>query len=199
MSGSRDTNTPATTQQDATTGRAALSLALAYCVLHSGATVMRSEFLAGRILQRDFGSTLEIWAAEISVCLAGLAIGYSLGGYIADRFNAWWPLGVVFVFAGVTALPMEPLALGTANWLFSFEDAYPAWWWPIVAAGASTFVPVLALGTVMPQAIRLQVRRLDRVGWGAGWIASLSTVGSILGVLLITDRKSTRLNSSHYS
>jgi len=166
--------------------RTALSLALGLCVLHSGATVMIYEFLAVRILQRDFGSTLEIWAAEISVCLAGLAIGYSLGGYLADRFNAWWPLGAVFIVGGLTALPMESLALRTADWLFSFENAKPAWWWPILAAGTCTFVPILALGTVMPQAIRLHVRTLERVGKGAGWIASLSTIGSILGVMLIT-------------
>ncbi|HOD48506.1 MAG TPA: fused MFS/spermidine synthase [Candidatus Hydrogenedentes bacterium] len=165
---------------------AGVSLALTFCVLHSGATVMIYEFLAVRILQRDFGSLLEIWAAEMTVVLAGLAIGYALGGYLADRFRAWWLLGAVFIIGGLTALPMEPLAFRTADWLFSFENTEPAWWWPIFAAGACTFVPILALGTVTPQAIRLQVRSLDRVGSGAGWIASLSTVGSILGVMLIT-------------
>ncbi|HNZ18423.1 MAG: fused MFS/spermidine synthase [Candidatus Hydrogenedentes bacterium] len=165
---------------------AAVSLALMFCVLHSGATVMIYEFIAVRILQRDFGSLLEIWAAEMAVVLAGLAIGYALGGYLADRFRAWWLLGLVLVIGGLTALPMEPLAFRTADWLFSYENTDPAWWWPIVAAGACTFVPILALGTVTPQAIRLQVRSLDRVGSGAGWISSLSTVGSILGVMLIT-------------
>ncbi len=185
MSASSDIRA-ASAQSRSRFGRAAVSVALAYCVLHSGATVMIYEFLAVRILQRDFGSTLEIWAAEISVCMAGLAIGYTLGGYLADRFDAWWPLGMVFLAAGLTALPMEPLALRTADWLFSLENMEPAWWWPLLAAGACTFVPILALGTVMPQAIRLKVRSIDRVGQGAGWIASLSTLGSILGVMLIT-------------
>ncbi len=168
------------------TRNVAASLALMFCVLHAGATVMIYEFIAVRILQRDFGSLLEIWAAEMTVVLAGLAIGYALGGYLADRFQAWWLLGLVLALGGVTALPMESLAFRTADWLFSFENSEPAWWWPILAAGTCTFVPILALGTVTPQAIRLQVRSFERLGSGAGWIASLSTVGSILGVLLIT-------------
>lgn len=174
---------------DAGAGRGrrwAVSLALVFVVLNSGATVMMYEFIAVRFLQREFGSLLDIWAAEISVCMAGLALGYSIGGYLADRFNAWWPLGTVLIIGGLSALPMEPLAYHTAEWLFANEEAQPSWWWPVMAAGACTFVPILALGTVMPQAIRLQVRSLDRVGSGAGWIASLSTVGSILGVMLFT-------------
>ncbi|MFO7973716.1 MAG: fused MFS/spermidine synthase [Candidatus Hydrogenedentota bacterium] len=166
--------------------RYAVSLALVFVVLNSGAAVMMYEFIAVRILQREFGSLLDIWAAEISVCMAGLALGYSIGGHIADRFNAWWPLGVVLMIGGLCALPMEPLAYHTAEWLFANEQAQPSWWWPVMAAGACTFVPILALGTVLPQAIRLQVRSLERVGSGAGWIASLSTVGSILGVMLFT-------------
>ena len=177
---------PSANERVSSSRRWAVSLALAFIVLNSGATVMIYEFIAVRFLQREFGSGLDIWAAEISVCLAGLAIGYSLGGHIADRFNAWWPLGLVLIIAGLTALPMEPLAHHTAEWLFSDELAEPSWWWPVMAAGASTFVPILALGTVMPQAIRLQVRSIERVGSGAGWIASLSTIGSILGVMLFT-------------
>lgn len=161
-------------------------LALAVCVTMSGAAVMIYEFLAVRILARDFGSSFEIWAAEITVCMAGLAIGYSLGGRMADRLQSWWPLGFVMAFAGLTAFPMERLALGSAAWLFSNEEADPQWWWPLFAAGVSTFAPILALGTVMPQAIRLHVSRFDKVGASAGWIATVSTVGSIAGVLLIT-------------
>ncbi|MCC6486422.1 MAG: fused MFS/spermidine synthase, partial [Candidatus Hydrogenedentes bacterium] len=57
------------------------------------------------------------------------------------------------------------------------------WWEPLLYAGVCTFLPLLALGTVMPQAIGLAVRRLDRVGSSAGWIATVSTGGSICGAL----------------
>ncbi|MCC6488783.1 MAG: hypothetical protein IT364_14890, partial [Candidatus Hydrogenedentes bacterium] len=88
----------------------ASALALGAIVFISGGAVMVYEFLAVRILQRFVGGTLDVWGAEISICLAGLAVGYSLGGQIADRGRTWWPLGLVLCIAGVTAIFMEPLA-----------------------------------------------------------------------------------------
>ncbi len=163
--------------------RLTASLSLACIVFISGGAVMIYEFLAVRILQRFVGGTLDVWGAEISICLAGLALGYSLGGYIADRYRAWLPLGIVLVIAGGTAVFMEPLAfLVDRNLPKSGEMV--AWWEPLFYAGVCTFIPLLALGTVMPQAIRLAVRSMDRVGSGAGWVATISTTGSICGALL---------------
>lgn len=163
--------------------RWAASVALGCIVFVSGGAVMIYEFLAVRILQRFIGGTLDVWGAEISICLAGLAIGYSLGGYIADRFRAWYPLGIVLIIAGSTAVFMEPLAFLVDRHLPKSGEMVQ-WWEPLFYAGVCTFVPLLALGTVMPQAIRLAVWSLDRVGAGAGWVATVSTTGSIFGALL---------------
>jgi spermidine synthase len=161
----------------------AASLALGCIVFISGGAVMIYEFLAVRILQRFVGGTLDVWGAEISICLAGLALGYSVGGYIADRTRAWYPLGVVLIIAGVTAVFMEPLAFMVDRYLPKSGEMVQ-WWEPLFYAGVCTFIPLLALGTVMPQAIRLAVRSMERVGSGAGWVATISTTGSICGALL---------------
>jgi len=139
------------------------------------------EFIAVRFLQRHFGGTLDVWAAEIAVCMGGLAAGYAVGGYLADRLKSWGVLGLVLMLAGIAATGMEPIADALGNTLINLE---PAWWHPLVAAGACSFLPLLALGTVMPQAVRLHVTQLGKVGISAGWIAALSTCGSIVGVLL---------------
>ena len=162
---------------------------LAIIVFSSGAAVMMYEFLAVRFLQRNFGSSLDVWAAEIAVCMAGLAAGYWLGGALADRsqlkpaMGPWRVLGKVLVVGGATGLVIEPIADLSGDLVLKVE---PAWWHPLAAAAACSFVPLLALGTVMPQAVQIQVRRLDKVGATAGWIAAVSTVGSIIGVLLVT-------------
>src|SRR5690242_14032813 len=78
------------------------ALCLGLLVFVSGAAVMIYEFIAVRMLQRFFGSSLEVWSAEISVCLLGLAAGYSLGGWVADRYRSWAPLGIVLCVAGVS-------------------------------------------------------------------------------------------------
>lgn len=157
------------------------ALCLGVLVFVSGAAVMIYEFIAVRMLQRFFGSSLEVWSAEISVCLLGLAAGYSLGGWMADRFRSWAPLGVVLCIAGFSAVFMEPIVVKTAEHVAQSEVM--RWWEPLVASAAATLVPLLALGTVMPQAIRLAVTRLDRVGSSAGRIAALSTLGSICGTM----------------
>ncbi|MCP4643456.1 MAG: hypothetical protein GY851_23615 [bacterium] len=172
-----------TSQQNAATvlPRWASSLFLGLCAFTSGGAVMIYEFVAVRVLQRDFGSLLDVWACEIAVCMAGLAVGYTLGGWLADRFRSWRMLGAVMILAAITALPMEPVILRFSGWALNQEQG--AWWHPLAAALPS-FPPLLALGTVMPQTVRLFVQRIEGVGKATGWVAALSTTGSIVGVLL---------------
>lgn len=160
------------------------ALGLGLCVFVSGASVMIYEFVAVRFLQRDFGGTIDVWGAVISVCMLGLAIGYALGGWAADRFGTPRALGVALLFGGATGFPMEHFALRAGEALLQTERGLA--WHPYVAAAVSSFLPILSLGAVLPQAVRLYARRLDRVGSTTGWIAALSTGGSIGGVLLAT-------------
>ena len=164
----------------ANTGMSSVMLLLA--AFAAGAGVMVYELLAVRILQRDFGGTMDVWAAEIAVCLAALALGYTFGGYAADRWPTPLGLYAALAFGGAGGFFVEPLALATADLLFQID--YGIVWHPLVAAGVSTFIPVFALGTVMPQTVRLYARRLDRVGHAAGRVAAAGTVGSVAGVLL---------------
>ena len=111
-----------------------------------------------RILQRDFkvssgsgrgdGDGPSTWPSAMR------------WGYLADRFRAWWLLGLVLVIGGLTALPMEPLAFRTADWLFSLKHR-PAW--PSRRKRLHV-VPILALGTVTPQAIACRCGALT--AWG---------------------------------
>ena len=159
------------------------------CVGVSGASVMVYEFIAVRILQRYFGGTLDVWASEISVCLAGLAIGYVLGGMLADRLkHPGLSLGSGLVVAGVLSLFMEQLIVNTYEMLPEpdFDSATGSlmkWWEPLLVASVSSFVPFIGLGFVMPTATRLHVRDIDHVGTSVGWIAAMSTIGSIVGAL----------------
>lgn len=163
-------------------GRLAYSTMLHAAAFIGGAAVMVYELLAVRILQRYFGGTVDVWASEIAVCLAGLAIGYNLGGRLADRFPSPRLVAGALIIGGVTGLLVEPLAEWAGETLLGFD--YGLVWHPLIGAGVCTFLPFLALGTVMPLAIRLQTTEVGRVGHAAGNIATVSTVGSIAGVLM---------------
>ena len=169
-------------QQASSSKNTRASLLLYAVVLYSGAAVMMYEFLAVRILNRFFGSSIFVWAAVINVLLAGLCIGYALGGVMADRFGSFRSLGIPLLFAGITAAFTEVIAIFIGDWLLTVEHALVLH--PYIAAFCTSFLPILALGTVLPQAIRLQANRTERVGGSAGWMSALSTAGSILGVLL---------------
>ncbi len=164
--------------------------ALMLCVGVSGGSVMVYEFIAVRILQRYFGGTLDVWASEISVCLGGLAIGYVLGGMLADRLkHPGLSLGIGLVVAGALGFFMEPLIVSAYEALPEpdFESSTGVlmkWWEPLVVAGVSSFIPFIGLGFVMPTATRLHVRDIEHVGTSVGWIAAMSTIGSIVGALL---------------
>jgi spermidine synthase len=159
------------------------TLVLAADAFLTGAAIMIIEFIAVRFLQSDYGSSLDVWASEIAICMAGLAAGSALGGWLADRYLSVRLIGVLLVSAAITCLPMEFIANLIDTWLI--ERAY-AWWHPLVAAGACSVIPLLLLGTVLPQIVRLQTQRLERLGRIAGGISAVSTLGGIVGVLLTT-------------
>lgn len=155
---------------------------LGFTVLVCGGSVMVFQFLVVRILARFFGSGLDAWAAVISVCLAGISLGYFVGGKIADRFHSWRVLGLLILMAGVLGSLLEYLAVWAGGVLLEIDAALS--WHPYIAAFVACFLPNITLGTVLPQAIRLQARQLEHVGATAGRIAAMSEVGSIVGVVM---------------
>ena len=70
-------------------------VALAVAVFLSGAVLLGVEIAASRVLAPTFGSSLYVWGALIGVVLTGLALGYAIGGAVADR----WPSPYLLVSA----------------------------------------------------------------------------------------------------
>jgi spermidine synthase len=154
-------------------------LALAAAVFLSGAVLLGVEIAASRVLAPTFGSSLYVWGALIGVVLTGLAIGYWLGGTLADR----WPtpylfVGAIALGAGlVLAIPLVD------QWVL---EQVVAWdpgprLDPLVAA-IVLFGPMsVVLASVSPIAVKLAARDIDRLGRTAGRLFAISTAGSIAG------------------
>ncbi|NUN53151.1 MAG: fused MFS/spermidine synthase, partial [Planctomycetaceae bacterium] len=82
---------------------------------------MTVEMTAVRALQPFFGSTTFVWTNVIAVVLAALALGYEIGGRLADRRPA--PVLLFGLMAGVALLTA---AMGiTTAWLTVHHD-FPA-------------------------------------------------------------------------
>ena len=148
----------------------------------SGAALMSLEILGSRVLAPAYGSSVYVWGSLITVFLTALAVGYALGGRLADRRPSLSRLSVILSVAAVLILP-------SVEWASELLEALAATQWDVrwsaLAASLILFLPTsLLIGMVSPFAVRVAVRRLERVGAVAGGYSALSTAGSILGTLL---------------
>src|SRR5882724_10348489 len=63
------------------------SAAAATLVFIGGFIMMVLEIIGARFLAKDFGSSFHVWVSQIGVVLIALALGYYLGGALADRWH----------------------------------------------------------------------------------------------------------------
>jgi spermidine synthase len=157
-------------------------VAVMAAVFVSGAVLLGVEIAASRVLAPFFGNSLYVWGSLIGVVLTGLAVGYWLGGVLADRLPVTGLLLGVIGLAGlsVLAIPLvdEDVLEAVVGW-----DAGPRLN-PLLAA-VILFGPMSVLmACVTPIAVRLRTRSLARVGRTAGRLFSVSTAGSIVGTLV---------------
>ena len=69
-------------------------------VFSSSAAVLVLEILAGRLMAPYVGVSLETFTGIIGVVLAGIAVGTSVGGRLADRLDPAALLGPAYVLGG---------------------------------------------------------------------------------------------------
>ncbi|CAA9890924.1 SAM-dependent methyltransferase [Candidatus Methylobacter favarea] len=149
-------------------------------VFLTGASVMLIELLGTRMIAPFYGTSLYVWSSLISVTMIALAIGYFVGGRWADRAQRTG-LSLIIALAALLTLLIPGL---TRTVLLATDPLGLR-----LGAFASAFVlfmPSLTmLGMVGPFAIKLSTSRLDGIGAGAGSIYAVSTVGSVVGTLLL--------------
>jgi spermidine synthase len=152
---------------------------LFFAVFVSGAVLLGVEIASSRVLAPSFGSSLYVWGALIGVVLTGLAVGYWIGGILADR----WPsiallLGVMALGALlVLAIPYEDDAV--LRWVIRWDPG--ARLNPLVAATILFGPASVVLAAVTPVAVRIATHSMLTLGRTAGRLFAVSTFGSIVG------------------
>jgi spermidine synthase len=151
-----------------------------------GGGTLSTEISASRLLAPYFGASTFVWANIIGLTLGYLALGYWLGGRLADRRPEARVLGAVLLVAAA-ALVVTPFAARPAlRWALHGFDALS------VGSVVGSFftaialfaVPVTALGAAAPFLVRLTLGSVDEAGKVAGRLYALSTAGSLLGTFL---------------
>lgn len=159
-------------------------------VFVGGFAIMVLEIIGARYLAKDFGGSFYVWVSQIGVILAALALGYFIGGALADRFQrasflAWLlvPTGVLtFCIPDYSGRLMEAIVMRHPA-----DQEVPLVWQkldPAIGSALIFLLPCFVLATLSPYVIRLAARKLAHVGRISGLIYGASTVGSIAGVFV---------------
>ena len=149
-------------------------------VTFSGGAVMILELLGTRIIAPYYGVSLYVWSALIAVTMIALAIGYYLGGFLADRYEKL-RLAHIVMFASVATvlIPfMSGPVMQIANPLGIRGGAF-------LSAMLLFSFPLTALAMVGPFVIKLATQDLQGVGRAVGSVYAVSTVGSVIATLLL--------------
>jgi len=167
-----------------------LKFATALFVFLGGFAVMVLEIIGARYLAKDFGGSFYVWISQIGVILIALALGYAIGGALADHFGRAGFLAVPMAVAGlfIFFIPqLTPPLLEAIVMRHPLGQDIPALWVkldPVLGSALVFFLPCFVLALISPYMVRLAASRLDRVGTISGLIYAASTVGSIAGVFV---------------
>src|SRR5437867_89399 len=166
------------------------NLTAAALVFLSGFAIMVLEIIGARFLAKDFGGSFYVWVSQIGVILIALALGYWVGGALADRFQRISFLAYLLAPAGVVTVFIPDFADLLLNGIIQRhppDREIPMVWQKLDPALGSALIfllPCFALATLPPYTIRLATHRLTHVGRISGLIIAASTFGSIAGVFV---------------
>ena len=147
-----------------------------------GFCLMALEILASRLIQPTFGSSVDVWAAIISVFILSLSVGYMIGGRLADKVRTNLLLGWLILISGVFFILMTIFGLRVNEALP--ESVQTARWGSLLASALLFLPPSLLLGCVSPLLVRLVFVSAERVGRTIGTLNAVGSIGNVFGILV---------------
>jgi len=153
-------------------------------VFITGLSIMSSEILASRILAPHFGNTVFLWGSIISTFLTGLALGYYIGGMIADKRPSYRILSAILLLSAFLFLLFPVYSKAINNAIFDLNLGLKRG--PLLASMSQFLLPMIFLGMITPYSVKLKTKTLSVVGSTAGRLYAVSSIGSITGTLVTT-------------
>lgn len=149
-------------------------------VMMTGASIMILELLGSRIIAPFYGTSLYVWSSLISVTLIALASGYSIGGWISDNLERF-RLSYILALAAFSTAMIAP----SSSPILSMTDSLGVRGGAFVSVLLLFTTPLTFLGMVCPYVIKRLTLNLDGIGLTSGLIYAISTLGSVMGTLLL--------------
>ncbi len=142
-------------------------------VFFASGAVLVLEILAGRLMAPYVGVSLETFTSIIGTMLAGIAVGATVGGRMADATSPRKLLGPTLVLGGVLSWLSLPI-------LSTIGPGVGADRVSIVFLTCAAFLaPATVLSAVSPMVTKLQLGSLDQTGSVVGSLSAAGTTGAI--------------------
>jgi predicted membrane-bound spermidine synthase len=146
----------------------------------SGAAILVIEILGTRILAPIYGTTIYVWSGLITVTLFSLALGYFIGGKLADKKHSpFWFYGL-FLSSGLLLLSFFEYRAG----VLLYSERFGVMYGPLVVSFLLFAIPLWVLGMVDPFAVRLRTKSIKVVGSNTGYVLGIATAGGLVGSLM---------------
>lgn len=146
----------------------------------TGAVILVLEILGTRIIAPFYGATIYVWSSLIIVTLMSLAIGYFLGGWLADRRPRYRMIYYILALTTLFILIIPVISGLVLNVTNPLGGSFGA----LVSACILFTIPLVLLGMIAPYAIKLKAHGLGNLGFTSGKLYGIATIGSCFGALL---------------
>src|SRR5437868_4037041 len=139
------------------------------------------EILGAKMLAPFVGTSHFVWTAQIAVTLVALSVGYYFGGRMVDRAPQLGRLYLLIAAAAAYLCLAVVIIEPVAYWSLQFRLAIGS----LLASAFLFFIPLCLLAMVGPFFIRILTEALSSVGGSVGRLTAISTIGSVVGTVLI--------------
>lgn len=147
-----------------------------------GLVILAFELAAARIVAPYLGTTIYTWTSIIGVILAALAIGYAVGGIVADKRQRAEDIAVLLIVSalliGLVNLSKDSLLdyIGGSNLPLQIQA--------LIASLLLFALPTLLLGAASPYLARMSITDLSTSGRSIARISAAGTAGCLVGTFL---------------
>lgn len=145
----------------------------------TGFVLMSYELIASRMLGPSIGSSMYVWTAVIGIMIFALAIGYTVGGFVADKRVNKNDVAVLLVLSAVLIL----INIFTYNFVLdNITNIFLDTRTQAVIATIFLFIPVsFLLGMASPYLARLRVKSINNAGQSVALLSASNSLGGIAG------------------
>jgi spermidine synthase len=147
----------------------------------AGFAVLEIEILGTRLISPVYGLTIFVWTSLITTTMIGLAIGYWVGGILADKRRVGRRgLSLILLMIGIYILSLQHISRMILKGTLPYLSIVTG---PIVVSVSIFLLPFIFLAMVIPVATKLLTTSVKEVGTKVGKVAAFETMGSLLGGL----------------